>query len=213
MVIVSSTEVFGVIFPLGNPALAGHEVNTPRSGAKRNTAKRLPDWQRLWKVQSMKPTLQISDVLEHWNQDKRYYMIIKASTHYKCICQRWLWNEGWDCKDKQADDSGEKKTNETEWPCNRRFSLCSALTVFTTWSLVFECVCLCVCVHQSPLLTVYCKAFTFAVSLGNTMLSESREKGEEVWHLMQQTWNEWHEFDLNITKRPSLTLASCSGQM
>lgn len=113
MVIVSSTEVFGVIFPLGNPALAGHEVNTPRSGAKRNTAKRLPDWQRLWKVQSMKPTLQISDVLEHWNQDKRYYMIIKASIHYKCICQRWLWMRDETVRTSKPMTAG-KKTNETE---------------------------------------------------------------------------------------------------
>ncbi len=63
--------VFGVIFPLGNPALAGYEVNTSRSGAKRNTAKNLADWQRLWKGHSMKPILQISGVLEHWNENKR----------------------------------------------------------------------------------------------------------------------------------------------
>jgi len=67
MVIHNTAEVFfGVNFPLRNPALAGYEVNTFSSGAKRNPAKKLTDWQRLWKEHSVKATLQISDV-EHWN--------------------------------------------------------------------------------------------------------------------------------------------------
>lgn len=33
--------VFGVIFPLGNPALAGYEVNTSHSGAKKEHSQKV----------------------------------------------------------------------------------------------------------------------------------------------------------------------------
>lgn len=59
-------SVFGVIFPMGNPDLVGYEVNTLRPGAKRNAAKKLSDWQRLWKEHSVKPTRLIC-----WNNNER----------------------------------------------------------------------------------------------------------------------------------------------
>lgn len=69
VVIHNSTEVLFFLRAI-LPWLA-YEVNRSHCGGERNTAKKLTDWQRLWKEHGMKPKLLIPGVLEHWNEIKR----------------------------------------------------------------------------------------------------------------------------------------------